>query len=97
MLSLSRTNTYIAAAVAIIFGMLFSWWPLTALAILILILGDRIVEGVGLALVLDIAFGAPPGPLHILYFPFTFGALLLALSMRLSGYVLFDRRSQETL
>ncbi len=60
-------------------GFLLPLWPLSLFGIAIAALSGRWISAVVIGLLLDIAYGAPIGRLHFLYFPFTIFALLVAL------------------
>jgi hypothetical protein len=94
---LRRAKWYGAALLALAAGALLPWWPLCALAVLVLILGQQEASGIALALMLDIAYGPPPGLLQYAVFPFTLCALALMALTRWGGAVFFDRRSSERL
>jgi len=74
-----------------LFGLL-KWWPIAALAVAA---GALLAPplGVGLGLVLDIAWGAPPGALHFLYFPWTLLALVIVSARALAPKFFFSRGS----
>lgn len=57
-------------------GFLLPFWPLSALGILLLAFSGRFILAIALGLLLDIAYGAPVGRFHFLYFPFTIFAVL---------------------
>ena len=82
---------------AVIAGFLWPWWPLAAVGIALAALSGRAVYAVGLGLLLDIAWGAPGllGP--YLAFPFSIGAVVLALVQRFTGHYFLDRTRTDRL
>jgi hypothetical protein len=94
---LLRAKFYAASAFLLLLGITLSWWPSCALAVFALLAGRHYGAAVGLALLLDVAYGAPPGPLHIVSFPLTFCALALFCLSRWGERVFFDRRSRDSL
>jgi hypothetical protein len=86
-------TTFLLAAA----GALLPFWPLCVAGILIAAFSGRWLFAVGMALLVDVAWGAPTGMLHFLYFPFTLLALLGA-AVRVWGSRYFlDRNIQEKL
>lgn len=72
-----------------VLGFLIPWWPLCLVSLLIAAGTGRFVIAVCMGLILDIAYGAPPGYLHALQFPFALLAAILSLTYAfLSRYVL---------
>ncbi|MDE1924770.1 MAG: hypothetical protein KGH79_01135 [Patescibacteria group bacterium] len=51
-------------------GFLLPFWPLSAAGILVLACSGRFILAIALGLLLDIAYGAPIGRFHFLFFPF---------------------------
>ena len=51
------------------------YWPLAAAGILLLALTERPALAIVIALVLDVAYGAPPLRFHNFFFPFTLLAI----------------------
>jgi hypothetical protein len=75
-------NTTWILAVAFVLaaaGYLLPLWPLTVAGILLLALSGRFIFAVALGLLLDVAYGAPVGRFHFLYFPFTLLAVIASL------------------
>ncbi len=78
-------------------GFVLPFWPLSALGIALIALMGRWFLAVAVGLLLDLAWGAPIGLVHYLYFPFTLFAALCALA-RLAGATYFiDRDLPERL
>lgn len=78
-------------------GFLLPLWPLCVVGISISALSGRWIFAVFMALLIDLAWGAPFGVLQYVYFPFTALALALAAGRYfLSGYFL-DRAAPDTL
>ncbi|HEY5383168.1 MAG TPA: hypothetical protein VIJ88_01270 [Candidatus Paceibacterota bacterium] len=59
-------------------GFLLPSWPLSLVGIVLAALSGRWLFAIMLGLLLDIAYGAPVGRWHFLYFPFTLAALVSA-------------------
>ena len=78
-------------------GFLFLFWPLSVAGILLAALGGRPLAAVLLALLIDVAYGAPAAWFHFVYFPFTVLALLGILARALSVRYLLKKSPQETL
>src|SRR5689334_4215668 len=57
-------------------GFLLSLWPLEALSIALGAVGGEYIFALFLGILLDVAYGVPPGLLHFLFFPFTLLAAL---------------------
>ncbi|HVZ75895.1 MAG TPA: hypothetical protein VG934_01330 [Candidatus Paceibacterota bacterium] len=73
-----RKNSYAIIAIAFLIaaaGFLIPFWPLTVLGIAVMALLGYPLWAITLGLLLDLAYGAPIGTLHILVFPFTIVAL----------------------
>ncbi len=56
-------------------GFLLPLWPLALVGVAIAALSGQWIFTLMLGLLLDVAFGAPVGKLHVLYFPFALFAL----------------------
>jgi hypothetical protein len=76
-------------------GFLLPLWPLSALGVALASGAGYWVFGVGVGLLLDIAWGAPPGVLHVVLFPFALFALLVALIRMLALRYVFTKIPQE--
>ncbi len=77
-------------------GFLLPLWPLTLLGIALAALSGRWLSAIIIGLLLDIAYGAPAGRWHFLYFPFTIFALAAALARYyLAAYI--RKSSRNTL
>jgi hypothetical protein len=57
-------------------GFLLPFWPLEVLGILVAGFSGLWMLAIILGLLLDLAYGAPVGRWHVVYFPFTLLALL---------------------
>lgn len=78
-------------------GFLLPLWPLSVLGILLCALSGRAVFAVGMALLLDLAWGAPAGVYRYLFFPFTVLALLAVLARYWGSRYFLDRNPQQRL
>lgn len=78
-------------------GFLVPFWPLSVAGVAIAALSGRWVFAIIVGLLLDIAWGAPTGTMHLLFFPFTLLALICALLRIFGGRYLLDKQPQETL
>ena len=78
-------------------GVLLPFWPLSVVGILIAALSGRWIFAVLVALLVDLAWGAPTGTLHFLYFPFTLLALAAAAARMWGGRYFLDKHPQEKL
>lgn len=78
-------------------GFFFEWWPVSVAGILLAALGGRPVASILLALLIDVAYGAPTAWFHFLYFPFTVLALLCILARALGARYLLKKSPQERL
>ncbi|HWB34278.1 MAG TPA: hypothetical protein VG753_03105 [Candidatus Paceibacterota bacterium] len=73
-----KKNSYIAIAIIFLIaaaGFLIPFWPLTVLGVAAMALAGYPLWAIALGLLLDVAYGAPTGTLHLLIFPFTIVAL----------------------
>ncbi len=78
-------------------GFLLPLWPLSLLGIALAALSGRWVFAIAIGVLLDLAYGAPLGTLHYLYFPFTLAAVVLSLVRYVGmGYVM-NKDFPETL
>jgi hypothetical protein len=57
-------------------GYLLPFWPLSVVGIMIAALSGRALFALSIGLLFDIAYGAPQGTMHLLYFPFTICAIV---------------------
>ena len=78
-------------------GVLLPFWPLSIVGVLIGALSGRWIFAVVVALLIDLAWGAPTGVLHFLYFPFTLLALAAAAARAWGGRYFLDKHQQEKL
>lgn len=78
-------------------GFLVPFWPLCLLGIALMALWGRWLPAIITGLLLDLAWGAPVGLLHFLYFPFTICAAALALARFVGAKYVLDRDVPETL
>lgn len=78
-------------------GFLLPLWPLSVLGIVLAAAWGRWFFAVLIGLLLDLAWGAPVGLAHSLYFPFTLLAMVAALVRLWVGRYFADRGRQETL
>ena len=95
-----KRQPYILFAVAFVIaagGFLLQFWPLEVVGILLLSLSGHWIYGVIIAFLLDIAYGVPVGPLHMLLLPFTILALLSAVLQHYGKRYFFDSSAQDTL
>lgn len=60
-------------------GFLLPLWQLSLLGIALAVLSGQWIFAIIIGLLLDVAYGAPVGRWHVLYFPFTIFALVGAL------------------
>lgn len=98
MLPINSTTTWIVATSFLIAaaGFLLPFWPLTVVGIALCALSGRAVFAVAIGLLLDMGYGAPVGPYHALYVPFTLCALIF-IALRVFGGRYMYRRGGETL
>jgi hypothetical protein len=78
-------------------GFLLPLWPLCIVGIFIAAFSGRWLFGITVALLIDIAWGAPTGTLHYLFFPFTLFAVLGALARMWGAEYFLDKNPQEKL
>ncbi len=88
---------FIAAFLLAAGGFLVPFWPLELIGIGVATFGGSGVVAVGLGLLLDLAYGAPTGILHYLYFPFTLFAVVVLLGRYVGLRFLFERKGHDTL
>jgi hypothetical protein len=77
-------------------GFLMPFWPLSVAGVLLSALTGRIFFALFLGLLLDIAWGPPPGYFHILYLPFVLLSLVGSLVYMFAGRYLLSKKRQET-
>jgi hypothetical protein len=78
-------------------GFLVPFWPLEILGIIVAAFGGVPFGAIGLGLLLDLAYGAPYGFLHYLFFPFTIGSLVAIGLYQLAMRFLIQRSEQNHL
>lgn len=78
-------------------GFLMPLWPLSLLGLLLAALSGRWAFGLLMALLLDLAWGAPFGLASYLYFPFTAAALVAAVVRYFSASYFLERSAPDTL
>lgn len=76
-------------------GFMLPFWPLAVVGILISVFSGRWLFGIIVALLIDLAWGAPTGALHFLYFPFTLLAVAGAAARIWGSRYFLDRNRQE--
>lgn len=79
---MSAGNRRVIVALACVLaaaGFLLPLWQIALVGVAIAALSGQWLAAVIIGLLLDIAYGAPVGRLHFLYFPFTIFALVTAL------------------
>jgi len=74
------TTSFLVAAA----GFLLPFWPLTVVGIALCAFSGRWPYAIAIGLLLDVGYGAPVGPYHALYVPFTLCALVCT-AVRLLG------------
>ena len=78
-------------------GFLLPLWPLSVVGILIAGLSGHSIFALCVGLLLDIAYGAPMGTLHILILPFTIVSLLSILARHFGLRYFLDKSFSDTL
>lgn len=78
-------------------GFMLPLWPLSVLGIALMALWGRWFAAICTGLLLDLAWGAPLGLAHYLYFPFVACAVVLSLVRLAAGKYLLNRDMPETL
>jgi hypothetical protein len=78
-------------------GFLLPLWPLSVLGIALAALSGRWIFAIAVGVLLDLAYGAPVGTIHYLYFPFTLSAVVLSLIRYFGAGYVFNKDAQETL
>ncbi len=84
-----RAITVCVTTALLVAGVLW-WWPLGPLGVIVAALYWPLA-GVLAGLFLDLLWGAPEGTLHVLYFPWTLLAVVMALAHYLSPRFFFSR------
>jgi len=77
-------------------GFLLPMWPLSALGIFLAGLSGRYVFAITMGLLFDIAYGAPMGALHFVWFPFTLLAITALLCSVFGKRYFLGRTQSET-
>jgi hypothetical protein len=95
-MSASRWVTLFLMLVAAL-GFLLPLWPLCVLGVALLSLWGRWFVALVVGLLLDLAWGAPVGLAHFLYFPFTATAVVAALARFVGSRYLINRDLPERL
>ncbi len=78
-------------------GFLLPWWPLSVAGVMLPAFTKRYFTSVGLGLLLDLAWGAPLGTAHYLYFPFTLLAAVLCGVRFWGGKYFIDKQLPDSL
>lgn len=78
-------------------GFLLPFWPLSGAGVLLFALTGRVFFALFVGLLLDIAWGPPPGYFRVLSFPFVLLSLGGSLIYALAGRYLLSKKPQETL
>ena len=77
-------------------GFLFSFWPVSLLGLVLAAVSGQYPAAVLIGLVMDTAYGAPVGRLHLVYVPFTLLSLA-ACALRFYVPAYFRRGDSGTL
>ncbi|MCC7500630.1 hypothetical protein IT396_02410 [Candidatus Nomurabacteria bacterium] len=78
-------------------GFLLPLWPVVLAGIALAALSGRWISGLAMALLVDVAWGAPMGLAQYLFFPFTITALLLSAGRLWGSSYFYDRSTLDTL
>ncbi len=78
-------------------GFIISFWPVCVLGVLFAAFGGVPVGAVAFGLLLDLAYGAPSGLTHYLFFPFTLVALVAIVGRWVAMRFMLQRGAQERL
>jgi hypothetical protein len=78
-------------------GFVLPFWPLSALGVALIALWGRWLIALFIGLLLDLAWGAPLGLFHIIYFPFALLAVVAALARLLGAKYFINRNPPEHL
>lgn len=96
---MTPTSRYLYAATFALAGVgfLLPLWPLCVLAILIAAFSGRWIFATAVALLIDIAWGAPTGQWSFVVFPLTTVALVAGLARIFGGRYFLDRNLPDKL
>jgi hypothetical protein len=86
-----------AGAAAVAGGFLFAYWPLALAGVAVAALGGSGASALGLGLLCDLAYGAPPGWLQYAVFPFTLAALAAFVAGKVLSRLIMNRSLQDAL
>lgn len=86
---------YAVSFILLAVGFVMSFWPLSIAGVLLAAFSGRIIFAVFVAFLLDVAWGAPTGLAHFLYFPVTIVAVLAMLIRVISSRFLLSRDIPE--
>ena len=86
---------YATTFILVAAGFLLPFWPLSVAGIASCALSGRWIFSVVMALLVDVAWGAPLGTAQFLYFPLTLFALLCTVARLWGGRYFLDRGVQE--
>jgi drug/metabolite transporter superfamily protein YnfA len=78
-------------------GFILPFWPICVLGVLVAAFGGIPVGAVAFGLLLDLAYGAPYGLTHYLFFPFTLVALIAIAGRWVALRFMLERTAQERL
>lgn len=78
-------------------GFLLPLWPVSLAGVALAALSGRWIFGLFMALLLDVAWGAPFGLAQYLYVPFTIAAIVFALARYWGASYFYDRSTLDTL
>jgi hypothetical protein len=94
-----KKNSWIIALIFVVTAgsFLIEFWPLAAAGVIAMGFVGRGLLALPLGLLLDLAYGAPAGPVAYVFFPFTIAALLVVIVRYWSVRYFFDRTSRDTL
>lgn len=85
------TSFVIAAA-----GFLLPFWPLTVVGLGLCALSGRFFSAIAMGLLLDVGYGAPVGPYHALYVPFTLCALVFIALRLFAERYMYNRGGERS-
>lgn len=88
---------YAVSFILIALGFFLPFWPLSVCGILLCSFSGRYAFAVFMALILDIAWGAPTGRFMHILFPFTALSLVFVLIRYFGVRYVLDRNPQEKL
>ncbi len=92
-----KTLPYLVSLALLTAGFLLSWWPLYAAGVLAAALWGRWIFALCIALVLDIAWGAPAGALAVIAMPATLACALVSLVRAVAARYMSSRALPERL